>query len=243
MRAALGELEGRADLVVALCHTGISHRPSAPGAENAGQDLARLDGLDALILGHQHLLLPGEDFAGFPGVDAERGTIHGKPAVMAGFSGSHLGIIDLELEKGANWRVARAQVEARPIARRDAGGDAVALVESDASILEAARPAHEATLGAIRRPVGWLASRLSTYFALIGDDSGSRARQCGSARPCRASRGGARGPRLAAASFGFSAVQMRRAGRIPFLYRHRRRAARDQERRGHLPLSQHAQRG
>ena len=98
VRAELRELEGRVDLVVALCHSGISRLASTPGEENAGQDLAKLDGVDALFLGHQHLLLPGEDFVGFPGVDAERGTIHGKPAVMAGFWGSHLGIIDLELE-------------------------------------------------------------------------------------------------------------------------------------------------
>ena len=43
---------------------------------------------------------PARILPGFPGVDAERGTIHGKPAVMAGFFGSHLGIIDLELENG-----------------------------------------------------------------------------------------------------------------------------------------------
>ena len=76
------------------------------------------------------MLFPGEDFVGVPGADAERGTLHGKPAVMAGFWGSHLGVIDLWLKLDAGrWRVARAQVEARPIARRDASGVAIALVE------------------------------------------------------------------------------------------------------------------
>ena len=106
-RAEVGELRGRVDLIVALCHSGISRLASALGEENAGQDLARLDGVDALFLGHQHLLFPGEDFAGVPGADAERGTLHGKPAVMAGFWGSHLGVIDLGLELDAGrWRVA-----------------------------------------------------------------------------------------------------------------------------------------
>jgi len=100
-RAELAELRAQVDLVIVLCHSGISRAESAPGEENAGQDLARLEGVDALILGHQHLLLPGEDFVGIPGVDAEHGTIHGRPAVMAGFSGSHLGVIDLELELDA----------------------------------------------------------------------------------------------------------------------------------------------
>jgi 2',3'-cyclic-nucleotide 2'-phosphodiesterase / 3'-nucleotidase len=167
--AELGELRARVDLVVVLCHSGISRLASTRGEENAGQDLARLDGVDALFLGHQHLLFPGEDFAGLPGVDTDRGRIHGKPAVMAGFWGSHLGIIDLWLEMDTGWRVAQAQVEVRPIARRDAEGRAIALVESEASVLETAKTAHEATLRHIRTPIGKLATRLHTYFALIGD--------------------------------------------------------------------------
>ena len=152
-----------------LCHSGISRLASTPGEENAGQDLAKLDGVDALFLGHQHLLLPGEDFVGISGVDAERGTIYGKPAVMAGFWGSHLGIIDLELEKDAAWRVTGARVEVRPIARRDANGGVTALTQSDISVLDVAKAAHEATLRHIRTPIGRLATPLNTYLALIGD--------------------------------------------------------------------------
>jgi 2',3'-cyclic-nucleotide 2'-phosphodiesterase/3'-nucleotidase len=170
-RAELRELRGRADLIVALCHSGLSRLPSMRGAENAGQDLAKIDGVDALFLGHQHLLFPGDDFAGWPGVDTERGTIHGKPAVMAGLCGSHLGVIDLLLERDADrWRVAGARAEARPIARRDADGAVIALVDSDASVIEAVRTAHAATLAYVRAPVGRLAMPLHTYLALITDD-------------------------------------------------------------------------
>jgi 2',3'-cyclic-nucleotide 2'-phosphodiesterase / 3'-nucleotidase len=173
VEAAQAEVHGlrdRADVIVALCHSGVSKLASALGEENAGQDLARLDGVDAVFLGHQHMLFPGEDFAGVPGADAERGTLHGKPAVMAGFWGSHLGLIDLWLEVDAGrWRVARAQVEARPIARRDAIGVAIALVESDPTVLDAAKAGHEATLRYVRTPVGRLAAPLHTYLALIAD--------------------------------------------------------------------------
>ncbi len=170
-RIEVGRLRGRVDLIVALCHSGVSRLASTPGEENAGQDLAGLDGVDAVFLGHQHLLFPGEDFVGVPGADAERGTLLGKPAVMAGFWGSHLGVIDLGLElDGGRWRAARAQVEVRPIARRDASGAAIALVESDASVLDAAEAAHAATLHYVRTPVGRLATPLHTYLALIADD-------------------------------------------------------------------------
>ena len=222
---------------------GFPGEPRRLGEENAGQDLAKLDGVDALFLGHQHLLLPGEDFVGLPGVDTERGTIHGKPAVMAGFWGSHLGLIDLLLEMDAGWRVAEARVEVRPIARRDANGRAIALVESDASVLEAAKNAHDATLRRIRTPVGRLATPLHTYLALIADDPTVATRQRGSARLRRAARGGARRPRLAANSFGGGAVQMRRAQWTLFLYRHRRGAARDQGRGGHLSVPQQSEGG
>ncbi len=134
-------------------------------------DLAGVDGIDALFLGHQHLLFPGEDFADVAGLDAARGTIRGKPAVMAGFWGSHLGIIDLALERtDGGWRVASARAEARPIAKRDENGAAVALAPSDPAVLEAARDAHLRTLDYVRAPVGALAEPLHTYLAMIADD-------------------------------------------------------------------------
>jgi 2',3'-cyclic-nucleotide 2'-phosphodiesterase / 3'-nucleotidase len=130
-----------------------------------------VDGVDAQFIGHQHLLFPGQDFADLAGLDAVRGFIHDKPTVMAGFWGSHLGIIDLALEQGpAGWRVVKAQVEARPIARRDANGAAVALVDSDPEVLQAASAAHEGTLHYIREPVGTLKEPLHTYLAMIADD-------------------------------------------------------------------------
>ena len=52
-----------------------------------------------MFLGHQHLLLPGADFAGIEGVDIGSGALYGVAAFMPGFWGSHLGVIDLELER------------------------------------------------------------------------------------------------------------------------------------------------
>jgi len=159
------------DLVVALCHSGISRNPPPqPGEENAALALATLGGIDAMVLGHQHLVLPGEDFAGIKGVDVARGSLNGVPAVMPGFWGSHLGVIDLALEPaGAGWRVASAKVEARPIYRRE-DETVVPLVEADADVLAATRAAHEATLAYVREPVGAIASPLNSFFALVADD-------------------------------------------------------------------------
>jgi 2',3'-cyclic-nucleotide 2'-phosphodiesterase/3'-nucleotidase len=158
------------DLVVALCHSGVSRKAPQPGEENAALALAAVGGVDAMFLGHQHLLLPGPDFSGIEGVDIAKGALLGAPAVMPGFWGGHLGIIDLSLERaGAGWRVGAAKVEARPIYKRE--GEAVtALVEADANALAAAQGAHEATLAYVRSPVGEIASPINSYFALVADD-------------------------------------------------------------------------
>ena len=64
-----------------------------------------------------------------PGVDPERGTIHGKPAVMAGFWGSHLGQIDLVLVKdGPRFKIVSSEVSVVPIYKR-AGGKVESLVD------------------------------------------------------------------------------------------------------------------
>jgi 2',3'-cyclic-nucleotide 2'-phosphodiesterase / 3'-nucleotidase len=159
------------DLVIALCHSGISRKtPAQPGEENAALALAQVPGIDAMFLGHQHLLLPGQDFAGIEGVDVARGALYGVPAFMPGFWGSHLGVIDLELErKDAAWRVVSTKVEARPIYARD-DRDVTPLVAAEPEVLAAAQQAHDDTLAYVRSPVGDIASPIQSFFALVADD-------------------------------------------------------------------------
>lgn len=159
------------DLILALAHSGIGPDRRADGMENAAIPLARVAGIDAVLAGHSHLVFPSADYAGHPGVDVAAGTIGGKPGVMAGFGGSHLGVIDLLLGRGdGGWRILAHRCEARPIARRGADGGVTALVESAAEVVEAVRAAHAATLAHIRRPVGRTTAPLHSYFALVADD-------------------------------------------------------------------------
>jgi 2',3'-cyclic-nucleotide 2'-phosphodiesterase/3'-nucleotidase len=75
-----------------------------------------------VLTGHHHRVFPGPDYAETPGVDVEAGTIMGKPAVMAGFWGSHMGLVDLMLERDGNTLAHRLHMsEARPIYRRGRG--------------------------------------------------------------------------------------------------------------------------
>ena len=131
-----------ADLVVALCHAGISRIGPAGEDENAGLALARSGGIDALILGHQHQTLPGPDFAGLTEVDAAGGRLAGVPAVMPGFWGGHIGLIDLTLENGGlGWRVAASRSQLRRVE---------AATPPEPKALAASEEAHGSTLAYVR---------------------------------------------------------------------------------------------
>ncbi|SEQ04989.1 2',3'-cyclic-nucleotide 2'-phosphodiesterase / 3'-nucleotidase [Devosia sp. YR412] len=162
--------EEGADLIVALCHSGIAvDQPT--GGENMALQLAGVEGIDVVLSGHQHLVFPGPDYEGVEGADIEAGTLNGKPAVMAGFWGSHMGLIDLLLEQNADgkWVVVSHTAEARPIFER-VDGKVNALVEDEAEVAAAAEEDHKETLDYIRRPVGETSAPLYSYFALVADD-------------------------------------------------------------------------
>ncbi|MBB96406.1 MAG: bifunctional 2',3'-cyclic-nucleotide 2'-phosphodiesterase/3'-nucleotidase [Rhodobacteraceae bacterium] len=163
--------EEGADIVIALCHSGIGEADHVEGQENAAIPLAAVEGIDAVLTGHSHRVFPGPDYADTPGVDAEAGSIMGKPAVMAGYWGSHMGLIDLLLERdGAGWTIASFTSEARPIYKRGEDRSITALVDSDANILSSVQAEHDATLDYVRRAVGETDAPLHSYFALVADD-------------------------------------------------------------------------
>ena len=180
-------LEEGCDIIVALSHSGIGAAEHTEGMENASTPLARVEGIDAIMTGHSHLVFPSPAFEGFAEVDLAKGTISGKPAVMGGFWGSHMGLIDLLLERDGNrWKVVSALSEARPISQRNEDKTISALVESVAMVEDSVRPEHEATLAYVRQAVGKTAAPLYSYFALVADDPSvqivSIAQTCISAR-------------------------------------------------------------
>lgn len=161
--------EAGADIIVALAHTGIVD--SAPGGkdENAGLYLTKVPGIDVIFTGHQHQVFPGPNFAKIAGADMEKGTLNGIPTVMGGFWGSHLGQVDLTLQKDGNkFRITEHKVGTVPIFKREAG-KVVPLTEAKPSLIAAIKPEHDGTLQYVRKPVGKTDVRLETYFALIED--------------------------------------------------------------------------
>ncbi len=152
-----------ADLVIALAHSGISPHPGSGGAENVAADLGRLEGIDAIVAGHTHEVFPGEGEASGSFVDAIGGTLSGTPAVMPGFGGSHLGVIDLSLVRGASgeWRLAGATSRCESVGNR---------LSPAPAILRLVASSHRTTLSRLATRVGTSQQRISSYFSLVGFD-------------------------------------------------------------------------
>ncbi len=159
-RAAAAALRAQgADLVVALCHAGLTAVEA--DHDNPGLSLAADTGADALVLGHGHQVFPGPDFAGLPGVDLAQGTVCARPVAMPGSHGSHLGVVDLALRPdGGRWRVASARASVRPVH---------AAVAEDAGLLAAARPVERRLARWLSQPAGRTAVPLNSYFAVVAD--------------------------------------------------------------------------
>ncbi|MBA2079802.1 bifunctional 2',3'-cyclic-nucleotide 2'-phosphodiesterase/3'-nucleotidase [Rhodanobacter sp. PCA2] len=160
------------DLVVAMMHGGLDTAPYTPAMENAGWHLAGVPGIDVLLLGHSHTEFPGPRFAHMPDVDAVRGFVHGVPAVMGGFFGKDLGVIELALDRrDGRWSVDknRTHSEVRPICSKP--GDAASCVAADPAIAPLVAKVQEAAVAYVNTPIGHSDVRLSSYFADEGNMS------------------------------------------------------------------------
>ncbi len=159
-----------ADVILVLAHSGISGQPRMGGDENFAYHLAQTRGVDAVVAGHSHRVFPGPDYKGLAGADLKRGAIDGKPFVMAGAFGSHLGVIDITLDdSGGGWTIVDSHAEARPVAEKGA-----ARLPADPRVGEALKGWTQATLAHVRAPIGEATGAFQTYLTLLGDTAALR---------------------------------------------------------------------
>ncbi|MDJ0821083.1 MAG: bifunctional 2',3'-cyclic-nucleotide 2'-phosphodiesterase/3'-nucleotidase [Paracoccaceae bacterium] len=158
-------LRDKTDLIIALCHSGIEVTAPYKGMEHAVVPLAALDGIDAVIAGHAHMTFPSPSYVGHAALDLDLGAVHGTPTVMPGLFGSHLGVIDLDLElRPDGWVVNGGTGRLRPIAPASDGHQET---PNDPGLVTVTQQAHEATLAHIRRPIGRTEAPISSYFARV----------------------------------------------------------------------------
>lgn len=155
--------EAGADVVVVLSHSGMGDATHEKGEEDVSYLLSTIEDVDAIITGHAHGVFPGKVDSSITNVDIEKGTMNGKPIVMAGKFGSHLGVIDLELEKKDDaWDVTTGTGAVREIAKDN---DAVS-----AKVVESVKEAHEGTIKYVRQAVGTTTANIHSYFSQVQDD-------------------------------------------------------------------------
>ncbi len=155
------------DIIIALVHGGLSTAPYTPKLENAGWYLAKVPGIDAMLLGHSHTDFPGPRFADMKHVDDTTGHVNGVPAVMGGFFGSNLGLIHLQLHyHDGRWvsdaAAARSKVESICQSKTEC-------VPADKAIAALVEKVHKVTVAYVQKPIGHADFRMSTYFADLGN--------------------------------------------------------------------------
>ncbi len=158
-----------ADVIVAIAHSGIGPTEYKELEENQTYQLSTVEGIDAILFGHTHSTFPSASYDGIPNVDTKKGTINGVAAVQPGFWGSHLGMIDLSLEKDAygKWKVVDSISTNRAIFDKD---KKVSLVDADQEVLNAVKDDHDHTIDYVSGPVGETSSDIYSYFSQVKDD-------------------------------------------------------------------------
>lgn len=167
------EIRKSADLVVAISHSGLDNAAYAPDMEHGNWHLAKVPGIDALLMGHSHQIFPNSASTvrqfNLPGVDKVKGTVHGVPAVMANLWGKNLGVIRMSLVyDGTRWNVDKSKTVVEMRGTRNADGSYVA---PDASVGAIVAAAHRGTIDYVKTPIGSSDFEMSTFFADVGDVS------------------------------------------------------------------------
>ena len=151
-----------ANIDVALCHAGIAAEQWSEGMENAAVPLATIDGIDAVLTGHTHDLFSNNHDQASANVGPSNGKLHGKPAVMAGFYGPHVGVISLDI----TWSEGNIAISASRIELARVNPNATA-TQLQVRMTNDVMPAHTKTLNYIRQPFAATDVPINSHFATV----------------------------------------------------------------------------
>ncbi|MGV2928768.1 5'-nucleotidase C-terminal domain-containing protein [Macrococcus capreoli] len=151
------------DIVVALMHTGLDQEQlkEMRGIENQVYQLAQIKAVDAFVFGHTHQQFPGPDYQGIPNVDADVGKVFHAYGVQPMCFASHIGSIDLTLEKtDQGFTVVGGQSRVIELKNSD--------VNINTHLVQVNQAAHRGVLEYVKRPIGETTGHHDSYFAQLG---------------------------------------------------------------------------
>jgi 2',3'-cyclic-nucleotide 2'-phosphodiesterase/3'-nucleotidase len=153
--------EQGADLVVVIAHSGILPLNYVPGTENATYEITKIKDVDAVLSGHAHALFPGGrlfENLEQQGIENKIGKINGKPVVMPGAWGSHLGVIRFSLKKTSNlWQVKDSFSEVYSVKN----------IKPDRQVLALVQREHQKVLTHFRSVIGHTHVHFHSWFSTL----------------------------------------------------------------------------
>ncbi|WP_081959457.1 bifunctional 2',3'-cyclic-nucleotide 2'-phosphodiesterase/3'-nucleotidase [Aeromonas finlandensis] len=154
-----------ADLIVVVAHTGLIGGERVKGMEHAALPLAKVKGVNALLIGHAHREFPGDkSYANIKDVDNVKGTLAGIPTVMPAVTGTHLGVIDLKLTwQDGRWQVASSKAGLRKI-------DSSPTSYEDPDVVDQLTTEHQETREWLKTPISKITQPFYSYFARVQPD-------------------------------------------------------------------------
>lgn len=94
-----------ADIIIALAHTGVGSVHPEEKAGNVGYAMTKIQGIDVILGGHQHVNYPDSKYSYLPGIDFSNWLTNGTRLLVMRDSARSLGIADLNLSFDAEGKL------------------------------------------------------------------------------------------------------------------------------------------
>ncbi|MGX4599890.1 bifunctional 2',3'-cyclic-nucleotide 2'-phosphodiesterase/3'-nucleotidase [Faecalimicrobium sp. JNUCC 81] len=150
-----------ADIVLVLAHTGYGdeNTPNVKNKENAGYDIANVEGVDLVIGGHVHKSFKKE-------VKKANGDI--VQYIQPLNSGRELGVAELKIDLEENngkieYKINDATSKIDTVSAKD--------VPNDEVLVQKVKEYHDATENYVNTPSGEITKDLNSFFTLVADDA------------------------------------------------------------------------
>ena len=158
-----------ADLIIALCHTGLGSKIHTIGMENALHPLSQIADIDVLLFGHTHQVFPDTNRADDGNVNHKNGTINSKPAVSAGSYARCLGKVELGLTHGREgWAITESKSSVIYLSDLNVDDLGKSMTSEKFHLL------HSEMRQSLNKPLSKIASRATSYLTATGFDQTTR---------------------------------------------------------------------